>query len=91
MNRKELSSFFNKHLEEYAKIDSRISALRSKIDEVLSMEDDSMIQLNMGLCIFSISKESAQAMLREAIVVEQEYHRMMQERFHNAVGVINGE
>lgn len=50
-----------------------------------------MIQVNMGLCIFSISKESAQAMLREAIVVEQEYHRMMQERFHNAVGVINGE
>lgn len=91
MNRKELSSFFNKHLEDYAKIDNRIGMLRQKIDEVLSMENDSMIQLNMGLCIFSVSKEDAQTMLRNAIIVEQEYHRMMQERFNTAVGVINGE
>lgn len=91
MNRKELSNFFKKHLEEYAKIDNRIEMIRNKMDEILSMEDDSMIQLNMGLCIFSVSKEDAQVMLRNAITFEQEYHRMMQERFNTAVGVINGE
>lgn len=91
MNRRELNNFFNRQIDEYSKLDARIGALKEKVAEVNSMENDSMIQINMGLCIFSISKESALTMLTEAVAVEQEYHHMMYQRFDRAVGVLNGE
>lgn len=91
MNRTELNSYFKDKLDQFSKIDARIGELNRKLKEVKSMENDSLIQINMGICIFSVSKEQAEKMLVDAIEVEHEYHRVLQSRFHKAVGVMNGE
>lgn len=91
MNRSELNVYFKDKLEQFSKIDSRIAELSRKLKEVKSMESDSLIQINMGICIFSVSKDKAQEMLSDAIQVEHEYHHLLQERFHKAVGVMNGD
>ena len=91
MNRRELQGFFEGKLNEFKMIDSRIENLRKKMNEVCSMEANTFIQMNMGTAMFSCSQETAMVLLTEAITVEQNYHRLMQERFHKAVGVLNGE
>lgn len=91
MNRRELQGFFEGKLNEFKMIDSRIDQLNKKLAEVSTMEADSLIQMNMGMAIFSASQETATALLKEAIEVERNYHRLMQERFHKAVGAMNGE
>ena len=91
MNHNEFKIFFDKKLAEFSKISSRIGELKRKLGEVRSMEDDSMIQLNMGIAIFSVSKDSATKILIEAINVEEQYHRIMHDRFSDAVAIVNGE
>lgn len=91
MNRKELQSFFEGKLNEFKMIDSRIEELRKKLQQAKSIDDDSLMQINMGICVFSVSKERAVEILNEAIDIEINYHRIMQQRFHDAVGALNGE
>lgn len=91
MNRRELQGFFEGKLNEFKMIDSRIETLQRKLKEVGTMEADSLIQMNMGLAMFSCTQETATALLTEAIEVERNYHRLMQERFHKAVGALMGE
>lgn len=91
MNRNELQFFFKGKLEEYLKIDTTIQELYSKLNQVNAMTDDSLIQLNMGLAIFSVSKETAQGILNEAIAVEENYHKLMSIKFDKAVKVLRGE
>ncbi len=91
MNRRELQGFFEGKLNEFKMIDSRIEQLAKKLNEVKTMEADSLIQLNMGIAIFSVSQETATSMLQEAIEVERNFHRLMQVRFDKAVGALMGE
>ena len=91
MNRKELQSFFEGKLNEFKMIDSRIEELRKKLQQARTIDDDSLMQINMGICVFSVSKERAVQVLSEAIEIEQNYHRIMQSRFNKAVGVLMGE
>ena len=91
MNRKELQSFFEGKLNEFKMIDSRIEELRKKLQQARTIDDDSLMQINMGICVFSVSKERAVQILSEAIDIEQNYHRIMQYRFDKAVGIMNGE
>lgn len=91
MNHVELKDFFNGRVNEYAKIETRIAMINDRIKEVVNMEDDSMIQLNMSLTIFSVSKLTALSLLREALDVENNYLHLMYDRFDSAVGIINGD
>ena len=91
MNRKELQSFFEGKLNEFKMIDSRIEELRKKLQQARTIDDDSLMQINMGICVFSVSKERAVELLNEAIEIEQNYHRIMQIRFDKAVGALMGE
>lgn len=91
MNRKELHSFFEGKLNEFKMIDSRIEELRKKLQQAKSIDDDSLMQINMGICVFSVSKERAVQILSEAIEIEQNYHRIMQSRFDKAVSALMGE
>ncbi|EOE0154447.1 hypothetical protein ACJ8S7_005100 [Klebsiella pneumoniae] len=91
MNRIELKRFFESKLVDFAQIETRIESLKAKRREAVSMEEDSLMQLNMGTCVFSVSQERAINILDEAIQIEQHYFHMMQERFHRAVGIMNGE
>lgn len=91
MNRNELRGFFEGKLNEFKMIDSRIEQLQKKLKEVSAMEADSLIQMNMGMAIFSASQETATALLNEALEVERNYHRLMQVRFDKAVGALMGE
>ena len=91
MNRKELQSFFEGKLNEFKMIDSRIEELRKKLQQARTIDDDSLMQINMGICVFSVSKERAVQVLSEAIEIEQNYHRIMQIRFDKAVGALMGE
>lgn len=91
MNRKELQSFFEGKLNEFKMIDSRIEELRKKLQQARTIDDDSLMQINMGICVFSVSKERAVELLNEAIEIEINYHRIMQARFDKAVGVLMGE
>ena len=90
MNRKELQSFFEAKLNEFKMIDSRIGELRRKLQQAVTIDDDSMMQVNMGICVFSVNKERAIDMLTDAIEIESGYHRIMQERFNKAVGALMG-
>ena len=78
MNRQELQSFFEGKLNEFKMIDSRIEELRKKLQQARTIDDDSLMQINMGICVFSVSKERALQILSEAIEIEQNYHRIMQ-------------
>ena len=49
------------------------------------------MQINMGICVFSVSKERAIELLNEAIEIEVNFHRIMQSRFDKAVGALMGE
>lgn len=91
MNRAELRGFFEGKLNEFKMIDSRIEELRKKLAQANTLEDDSLMQINMGICVFSVSKERAVQILSEAIEIEQNYHRIMQSRFDKAVGALMGE
>lgn len=91
MNHNEIHNYFAKKIGEYSKIASRVDELRRKLGQVRSMEDDSMIQLNMGISVFSVSKASATSILIEAINVEEQYARLMHDRFMDAIAIINGE
>lgn len=91
MNRTELQSFFEGKLNEFKMIDTRIGELRKKLNQANSIEDDSLMQINMGICVFSVTKERAVQILSEAIDIEQNYHRIMQIRFDKAVGALMGE
>ena len=91
MNRKELHGFFEGKLNEFKMIDSRIEELRKKLQQARTIDDDSLMQINMGICVFSVSKERAVELLNEAIEIEQNYHRIMQIRFDKAVGALMGE
>ena len=91
MNRKELQSFFEGKLNEFKMIDSRIEELRKKLQQARTIDDDSLMQINMGICVFSVTKERAVQILSEAIEIEQNYHRIMQIRFDKAVGALMGE
>ena len=91
MNRKELQAFFEGKLNEFKMIDSRIEELRKKLQQARTIDDDSLMQINMGICVFSVSKERAVQILSEAIEIEQNYHRIMKSRFDKAVGIMNGE
>ena len=91
MNRTELQSFFEGKLNEFKMIDTRIGELRKKLNQANSIEDDSLMQINMGICVFSVTKERAVQILSEAIEIEQNYHRIMQIRFDKAVGALMGE
>ena len=91
MNRTELNSFFKQKLEEFSAIDARIEELRKKLQQARTIDDDSLMQINMGICVFSVSKERAVQILSEAIEVEQNYHSIMQSRFYKAVGALMGE
>ena len=91
MNRKELQSFFEGKLNEFKMIDSRIEELRKKLQQARTIDDDSLMQINMGICVFSVSKERAVQILSEAIEIEQNYHRIMQSRFDKAVCALMGE
>lgn len=91
MNRKELQSFFEGKLNEFKMIDSRIEELRKKLQQARTIDDDSLMQINMGICVFSVSKERAIEILNEAIEIEVNYHHIMQYRFDKAVGALMGE
>ena len=91
MNRKELQSFFEGKLNEFKMIDSRIEELRKKLQQARTIDDDSLMQINMGICVFSVTKERAVQILSEAIEIEQNYHHIMQIRFNKAVGALMGE
>lgn len=91
MNRTELNSFFKQKLEEFSAIDARIEELRKKLQQAKSIDDDSLMQINMGICVFSVTKKRAIEILNEAIEIEQNYHRIMQSRFDKAVGALMGE
>ena len=91
MNRKELQSFFEGKLNEFKMIDSRIEELCKKLQQARTIDDYSLMQINMGICVFSVSKERAVQILSEAIEIEQNYHRIMQIRFDKAVGALMGE
>lgn len=91
MNRKELQSFFEGKLNEFKMIDSRIEELRKKLQQANTIDEDSLMQINMGICVFSVTKERAVQILSEAIEIEQNYHRIMQIRFDKAVGALMGE
>lgn len=91
MNRQEIKDYFGGKLNEYAMIDSKLHALREKMKDVDRMEADTLIQINMGLAIFSVSQETAYKMLEEAIAVEIQYRELMYSRFMLAVGALNGE
>ena len=73
MNRKELQSLFEGKLNEFKMIDSRIEELRKKLQQAKTIDDDSLMQINMGICVFSVSKERAVQILSEAIEIEQNY------------------
>lgn len=91
MNRQELQSFFEGKLNEFKMIDSRIEELRKKLQQARTIDDDSLMQINMGICVFSVTKERAVQILSEAIEIEQNYHRIMQSRFDKSVGALMGE
>lgn len=91
MNRKELQGFFEGRLNEFKMIDSRIEELRKKLQQARTIDDDSLMQVNMGICVFSVSKERAVELINEAIEIEFNYHRIMQSRFDKAVGALMGE
>ena len=91
MNRKELQAFFEGKLNEFKMIDSRIEELRKKLQQARTIDEDSLMQINMGICVFSVSKERAVQILSEAIEIEQNYHSIMQSRFDKAVGALMGE
>ena len=91
MNRKELQSFFEGKLNEFKMIDSRIEELRKKLQQARTIDDDSLMQINMGICVFSVSKELAIEILNEAIEIDVNYHHIMQSRFDKAVGALMGE
>ena len=91
MNRAELRGFFEGKLNEFKMIDSRIEELRKKLAQANTLEDDSLMQINMGICVFSVSKERAVQILSEAIEIEHNYHSIMQSRFDKAVGALMGE
>lgn len=91
MNRKELQAFFEGKLNEFKMIDSRIDELRKKLQQARTIDDDSLMQINMGICVFSVTKERAIELLNEAIEIEVNFHRIMQSRFDKAVGVLMGE
>lgn len=91
MNRKELQSFFEGKLNEFKMIDSRIEELRKKLQQARTIDDDSLMQINMGICVFSVTKERAIELLNEAIEIEVNFHRIMQFRFDKAVGALMGE
>ena len=91
MNRKELQSFFEGKLNEFKMIDSRIEELCKKLQQARTIDDYSLMQINMGICVFSVTKERAVQILSEAIEIEQNYHRIMQIRFDKAVGALMGE
>lgn len=81
MNRKELQDFFEGKLNEFKMIDSRIDELRKKLQQARTIDEDSLMQINMGICVFSVTKVRAVQILSEAIEIEQNYHRIMQSRF----------
>lgn len=91
MNRKELQGFFEGKLNEFKMIDSRIEELRKKLQQARTIDDDSLMQINMGICVFSVSKVRAVQILSEAIEIEHNYQRIMQYRFDKAVGALMGE
>lgn len=91
MNRKELQSFFEGKLNEFKMIDSRIEELRKKLQQARTIDEYSLMQINMGICVFSVTKERAVQILSEAIDIEQNYHRIMKIRFDKAVGALMGE
>lgn len=91
MNRKELQSFFEGKLNEFKMIDSRIEELRKKLQQARTIDDDSLMQINMGICVFSVTKERAIELLNEAIEIEVNFHRIMQNRFNKAVSSLMGE
>lgn len=91
MNRKELQGFFEGKLNEFKMIDSRIEELRKKLQQARTIDDDSLMQINMGICVFSVTKERAIELLNEAIEIEVNFHRIMQPRFDKAVGALMGE
>ena len=91
MNRKELQSFFEGKLNEFKMIDSRIEELRKKLQQARTIDDDSLMQINMGICVFSVTKVRAVQILSEAIEIEQNYHSIMQSRFDKSVGALMGE
>ena len=91
MNRKELQSFFEGKLNEFKMIDSRIEELRKKLQQARTIDDDSLMQINIGICVFSVSKERTVQILSEVIEIEQNYHCIMQSRFDKAVGALIGE
>lgn len=59
MNRKELHGFFEGKLNEFKMIDSRIEELRKKLQQARTIDDDSLMQINMGICVFPVTKERA--------------------------------
>lgn len=91
MNRKELQSLFEGKLNEFKMIDSRIEELRKKLQQARTIDDDSLMQISMGVCIFSVSKERAVQILSEAIDIEQNYHHIMQIRLDKAISALMGE
>lgn len=90
MNHIELSKFFKGKLEEYTKIDTRVIELQKKLKQAKEIEDGTLMQINMGTCVFSVSRESAIQMLSEAILIERNYQKLMSDRFQSAVAVIEG-
>lgn len=91
MNRRELKLFFDDKLRQYSEIYSREQSLREKLCQIRTMPDDSLIQMNLGTCVFSVPKEQAVNLLYGQIEVECKYDLLMHERFMKAVGIINGE
>lgn len=91
MNHIELSKYFKGKLEDYTKIDSRVIELQKKLKQAKEIEEGSLMQINMGTCVFSVSKETAVSMLTDAILIERNYQKLLSERFQAAVEIIEGK
>lgn len=91
MNRARANDLFQSHIQQLSDIDRKVRYISKKMQEIESMENDSLIQINMGLCIFSVPKDQAQIVLESALEAEKKYQKILTDRFERAIGVLNGD
>lgn len=91
MNRAKANDLFQGHMQQLSDIDRKVRDITRKLQEIESMEDDSLIQMNMGICIFSVPKDQVKIVLESALDAEKKYQKILTDRFERAIGVLNGD
>lgn len=91
MNRAKANDLFQGHMKQLSDIDRKVRDITRKLQEIDSMENDSLIQMNLGLCIFSVPKDQVKIVLESALEQEKKYQEILASRFERALGVLNGD